>query len=48
MAPYLAGQRAEQSRLTAEIVKLETELNAQVYTLFHLTAEEIAIIEENM
>ena len=29
----------------ARIVALETELNAQVYALFHLTPEEIALIE---
>ncbi len=31
---WLAGQRAEHERLTSEIVRLETELNAGVYELF--------------
>ena len=41
------GRRAEHQRLTAEIVRLETELNAHVYALFDLTSEEIEIIEES-
>jgi len=41
-----AAQRAEHARLTADIVRLETELNARVYALFGLTAEEIGMIEE--
>ncbi len=44
---YLANNRAEHARLTGEIVRLETELNARVYALFQLTPEEIAIIEES-
>jgi len=42
---YHATQRAEHARLTAEIVRLETDLNARVYALFNLTPDEIAIIE---
>lgn len=42
-----AANRAENDRLTAEIIWLEIELNACVYTLFRLTPEEIAIIEES-
>lgn len=43
---WLAGRRAKHERLTTEIVRLETELNARVYDLFGLTPEEIRIIEE--
>jgi hypothetical protein len=42
---YHAAQRAEHARLTTEIIRLETDLNTRVYTLFGLTADEIAIIE---
>ncbi|MHB0935920.1 MAG: Eco57I restriction-modification methylase domain-containing protein [Armatimonadota bacterium] len=42
-----AAQRAAHARLTADIVCLETDLNARVYALFALTAEEIGIIEES-
>jgi len=42
-----AANRAEHDRLTAEIIRLETDLNARVYALFDLTPEEIAIIEES-
>jgi hypothetical protein len=41
------ANRAEHARLTAEIVRLETALNAHVYAAFDLTPEEIAIIEES-
>ena len=44
---FLATNRAEHARLTAEIIRLETELNARVYALFNLTPEEIAIVEES-
>jgi hypothetical protein len=43
---WLDAQRAEHDRLTAEIIRLETELNDHVYTLFDLTEDEIALIEE--
>jgi len=33
-------------RRTAEIVRLETQLNARVYALFDLTPAEIKLIEE--
>lgn len=42
---YLQAQQAEHQRLTAEIVRLETELNVHVYALFGLTVEEIMLIE---
>jgi hypothetical protein len=44
---WLDAKRAEHERLTAEIVRLETELNAKVYELFDLTPAEIKIIEES-
>ena len=39
--------RAEHEHFTAQIVRLETDLNARVYELFDLTPEEIEIIEES-
>ena len=44
---WLAKRRAEHERFTAEIVRLETDLNARVYELFDLTPEEIQTIEES-
>lgn len=38
-------QQEEIERLTAEIVRLEEELNAVVYAVYSLNAEEIALIE---
>ncbi len=42
----LDERRAEHERRTAEIVRLETELNARVYALFDLTPAEIQTIEQ--
>ena len=44
---YLASQRQSHERLTAEIVRLETALNQQVYELFGLSKEEIEIVEKS-
>jgi hypothetical protein len=44
---WLAVRRAEHEQRTTEIVRVETELNARVYTLFDLTPAEIVIIEES-
>ena len=44
---WLREQRAAHQRHTAEIVRLETDLNARVYALFDLTPAEIAIIEDS-
>jgi hypothetical protein len=44
---WLDARGAEHARLTAEIVRLETDLNAQVYRLFDLSSAEIKIIEES-
>jgi hypothetical protein len=45
-AAWLEDQRGEHDRLTADIVRLETELNAHVYALFSLSPDEIVFIEE--
>ena len=44
---WLTGRREEHERQTAEIIRLETELNANVYKLFGLTPEEIQVLEES-
>jgi hypothetical protein len=44
---WLTANRTEHTRLTTEIIHLETDLNARVYAAFHLTPEEIALIEES-
>jgi hypothetical protein len=44
---WLVGRCAEHESLTAEIVRLEADLNARVYDLFDLTPEEIQTIEES-
>ena len=43
----MAVRRAEHQQRTEAIVRMETELNARVYTLFDLTPAEIKIIEES-
>ncbi len=44
---WLATQRAAHQQYTADIVQLETDLNAQVYALFDLTPAEIRTVEES-
>lgn len=44
---WLAARQAEHRARTAEIARLETELNARVYGLFGLPAAEIAVVEES-
>jgi len=44
---WLAERRAQHAQLTAEIVRLETELNRRVYALFDLSAAEVKLIEES-
>jgi hypothetical protein len=44
---WLAAQRAEHEQRTAEIVRLETQLNSRVYDLFDLTPAEVKVIEES-
>lgn len=45
---WINRDRAEIARLTAEISKCEAEINALVYTLFDLTADEIKLLEANI
>ena len=42
-----AANRAEHDRLTADIIRHETELNDRVYALFALTPDDIAVIEDS-
>jgi len=42
---YLADHRQKINDLTHQITQLEQQINQQVYGLFKLTADEIAIIE---
>lgn len=44
---WLSVRCSEHEHLTAEIIQLEKQLNDHVYTLFDLSAEESAIIEES-
>jgi len=44
---FLAAQRADHARLSAEIIARETDLNVRVYALFDLTDDEIALIEQS-
>jgi len=41
---WLAAQRATHAQQTADIIRLETDLNARVYALFDLSPAEIALI----
>ena len=45
---WITTTRAEINALTAEIARLEAEINAKVYALFDLTPEEIALLESNV
>jgi len=44
---WLAQCRTAHEQHTAEIIRLETELNARVYALFDLAPAEIAVIEDS-
>jgi hypothetical protein len=44
---WLAEQRVEHEQLTAKIDRLETDLNARVYTVFDLTPSDIRTIEKS-
>ena len=44
---WLEGRREQHERRTAEIVRLETELNERIYRLFDLMSEEIQVVEES-
>jgi len=45
---WITTTRAEIHALTAEITRLEAEINARVYALFDLTPDEIALLEANV
>ena len=45
---WLAREKAEIARLSAEITRNEDEINKIVYRLFDLTADEIALLEANI
>lgn len=45
---WITTSRAEIQALTAEIARLEAEINARVYALFDLTADEVALLEANV
>jgi type I restriction-modification system DNA methylase subunit len=45
---WIARDKAEIARLTAEIKANEAQINAIVYELFELTAEEITLLENNL
>lgn len=45
---WISTTRAEIHALTAEIARLEGEINARVYALFDLTPDEIALLEANV
>lgn len=45
---YFEREQQKRTELNSEIAVLENELNQQVYALFKLTAEEIALIESEV
>lgn len=45
---WITASRAEIHTLTAEIARLEAEINAKVYVLFDLTPDEIALLEASV
>lgn len=45
---WITTSRAEIHALTAEIGRLEAEINTKVYALFDLTPDEIALLEANV
>jgi len=45
---WIGENRAEIHRLSAEIGRIEEEINARVYALFDLTPDEIALLEANI
>lgn len=45
---WITTTRTEINALSAEISRLETEINAKVYALFNLTPEEIELLEANI
>lgn len=45
---WITRDRAEIARLTAEIAECEAEINKQVYALFELTEDEVALLEASL
>jgi hypothetical protein len=45
---WITTTRAEINALSAEISRLEAEINAKVYKLFDLTPDEIRLLEANI
>ena len=45
---WISENRTQIHALTAEIVRLEDDINARVYALFDLTDDEIALLEANI
>ena len=45
---WIAENRTKIQALTAEIARIEGDINAKVYALFDLTADEIALLEANI
>lgn len=45
---WITDNRAQIHALTAEVARIEAEINARVYALFDLTADEIALLEANI
>ena len=45
---WITTSRAEIYAMTAEIARLEAEINAKVYALFNLTPSEVALLEANV
>jgi len=46
--PYLAEKRAEVDRLTRALADAEAEINDRVYRLFHLTPDEIKLLQREV
>jgi hypothetical protein len=44
---WLQQRRSQHQAYTAEIIRLETELNQRIYALFNLTPAEIKIVEDS-
>jgi len=46
--PYLAKLRAEVEKLSRQLADAEAEINDRVYRLFHLNADEIALLQREV
>jgi hypothetical protein len=46
--PYLQDKRAENGRLTRQLAAAEAELNDRLYRLFHLTPDEIKLMQKEV